>query len=224
MRFLFQRPFWLTTQTVTRTRLTWKAWAMVWGVLGLAVSMWVPRWHGWLAVSRPVSEGAATVLEGWSTDAAARLCADEWKARRTPVIWTTGIPVDRGSLLVEWKNFAYSSEATLEKMGVAPEAAIAVPTPDVATDRTLASAQALKPLLEAAVAQGQIPPRLRIVTMGVHARRTLAVYERVFGPGWEIGISALSPAEYQADRWWAQSNGVKAVIIETIAVMYDWVR
>ena len=41
-----------------------------------------------------------------------------------------------------------------------------------------------------------------------------------FGPEVEVGVFAAPPRRYALDRWWTTSEGVKAVLDESIALAW----
>jgi hypothetical protein len=44
------------------------------------------------------------------------------------------------------------------------------------------------------------------------------IFQRVFGPEWEIGIVSVPSQSYRPNDWWRQSAGAKAVIDELAAL------
>lgn len=61
-----------------------------------------------------------------------------------------------------------------------------------------------------------------MITVGTHARRTWLVYQKVFKPQTDIGVICHPDEEYQADRWWQSSAGIKAVLTEGLGWAYEW--
>jgi len=61
---------------------------------------------------------------------------------------------------------------------------------------------------------------LDVATLGPHARRSRLLYEQAFGAHVKIGIIAFTNSEYDPDRWWQSSEGVREVIGEIIAYGY----
>ena len=58
-----------------------------------------------------------------------------------------------------------------------------------------------------------------MVSLGVHARRSWFLFEKVFSSV-NVGVIAISPNEYDTSRWWLSSEGVRNVISESIAYLY----
>jgi len=58
-----------------------------------------------------------------------------------------------------------------------------------------------------------------VVSLGVHARRSWLLFEKVFSSV-DVGIIAIRPNSYDTSRWWLFSEGVRSVISESIAYLY----
>ena len=83
-------------------------------------------------------------------------------------------------------------------------------------DRTYHSILALKRRLNK---EGFNEASIDVVSLGVHARRTWILFEKVFSSV-NVGVVAISPNEYDVSRWWLSSRGVRNVISESIAYLY----
>ena len=60
-----------------------------------------------------------------------------------------------------------------------------------------------------------------MVSLGCHARRTWLLFERAFeGEDVEIGVISELNRDYDPERWWGSSAGVRAVVGESIAYFY----
>jgi hypothetical protein len=169
-----------------------------------------------LAVSAPVS-GGLLVAEGWLADYALQAAVDEYERGAYEGFHVTGVPLEKGAPLSEYRTYAELGAAVVIKLGLATNEVHAVPAPDVRQDRTYASAVALKRWL---AEQGRGASVLTVVSVGAHARRTRLLYEKAFGAGTVIGIIAVPDREYEAQRWWASSSGVRDVVDETVAYLY----
>lgn len=161
--------------------------------------------------------GGLLVAEGWLADYALQAVVDEFKRGGYDTLCVTGIPLEKGAPLSEYNTYAELGAAVLGELGLSTNLVHAVPAPDVRQDRTFASAVALK---EWFAAQGIRPKSLTVVSVGAHARRTRLLYQKAFGPEVQIGIIAVPDRDYEADRWWASSSGVRDVVDETVAYLY----
>lgn len=169
--------------------------------------------HPWLAVSSPVPDAKFIAVEGWSPDyvlSATVNLAEESQATR---VFTTGIPLERGSFLMSYKTYADVAANVLAKLGLDPQRICPVPCADIKSERTRAMATALKAVLD----HEPVPDtgrRLNLVTLGTHARRSHAIFKDVFGPDWQIGVISIPSVTYDADEWWKASEGAKNVMNE----------
>ena len=83
-------------------------------------------------------------------------------------------------------------------------------------DRTYHSILALQRRL---YEEGFNEASIDMVSLGVHARRSWFLFEKVFSSV-NVGVVAISPNDYDASRWWLSSAGVRNVISESIAYLY----
>jgi len=169
-----------------------------------------------LALSEPTN-GGTLVAEGWVPDYVLRAAVDEFQRHNYDGFYITGGPLDQGAPLSNYKTFAELAASVVISLGLESSLVDAVPAPDVQQDRSYASAVALKKWV---AKQDRDVGKLTVISLGVHARRTRLLYQIAFGPGTEIGIIAVPSRGYEASRWWASSNGVRAVINETVAYLY----
>ncbi len=185
--------------------------------LGMLAWWFLSNVHGWLAAVQPVERAPYLIVEGWVPDYVleeAMAAAKEGEVKR---IFTTGVPLDRGTFLSDYRNYAELCAASLAKMGVEPQRLCPVPAAEAKTDRTITMARALKAVLDAE----NIPAeerRINLYTLGTHGRRSWRIFRDVLGPGWEVGVISVPSADYEASRWYRQSGGAKAVLDELVAL------
>lgn len=114
-------------------------------------------------------------------------------------------------------NYADWAAAKLRRLGLAAGHVESVPAGEVHADRTYASAVAIREWLGTNVG----PVRaINLVSLGPHARRSRLMFQKAFGDDVQIGIISVPDRQYQADRWWQSSEGVREVIGEMIAYVY----
>ncbi len=196
---------------------TWRIWLA--GVMLLFGAVYVTRaWlHDWLAVREPVSTARYVVIEGWAPDYVVEEARVWAEAHETRLVFTTGIPLDRGALLSDYKTYAQAAAVTLAKLGYEPGKICPVPAVEIKTERTRAMAEALKQELSA---QNVAPEdkKLNIFTLGTHGRRSRRIFQSVLGPEWQIGIVSVPSRNYDAAVWYRQSDGAKTVVNELVAL------
>ena len=127
---------------------------------------------------------------------------------------TTGGPIESWSGEPVWKSFAERAAGYLQAHGLSGVPVIAVPAPKSAQDRTFLSAVMVR---DWAQRSGLTLDAIDLYSAGVHARRSRALYRLALGPTVEVGVLAASPRTYDAQRWWASSNGAKTVVGEAPA-------
>jgi DUF218 domain len=196
--------------------LTGQGWVIAMGAIASVIFFSITHLYPFLAVTSPI-ETDVLVVEGWVTDYAVEQAFTEFKSGSYRQIFTTGGPVERGFYLVEYNNFAAIAGATLKKLGMQPEKVTVVPAPNVIKDRTHASAIALRQWL----ADSNSPIKsLNLLTSDAHARRSWRIFQQVLAPKIKVGIIAAKPVNYNPNKWWISSEGVRTVISETIAYIY----
>lgn len=187
--------------------------------LAAAFALWI---GGFLAPSEAArgadGQGATTlVVEGWlgtrELDGAARVFREGGYRR----LMVSGGPIDDWPDGQTFTSYADRAAAYLRRRGLGEGVVVAVPAPASAQDRTYLSAVMVRTWFEQ---HGIAPAAIDVFTQGVHARRSRMVYRLAFGPGTEIGVLTALPRDHENDRWWRTSAGAKAVLGETISVLW----
>jgi hypothetical protein len=187
--------------------------------LGIGVilgTVGVTRLYPFLALHAPV-DAETLVVEGWISDVALQAVANECRTRSNTVLYVTGGPLAKGSYLVEFETFADLGAATLRALGLDPQQLIAVPAPQTHGNRTLHAAMALhRHFLEHQPA----PAAINVITEGAHARRSRLLFQRALGGATRVGVICIPDPNYDSSRWWAYSEGWRAVIAEAVGFAY----
>jgi hypothetical protein len=172
--------------------------------------------YPFLAINDP-APGGVLVVEGWVPDATLEDAKAEFNRNHYSTLLVTGIPLEQGAPLSEYKNYAYLGTAILLKLGMATNQVQAVPTPLTQRDRTYAMASSVKAWLLA----HQVPGgNVNLLTLGAHARRSRLMFEQALGPGYKVGVLAMPARGYDERHWWRSSQGVRVVTGEAIAYAY----
>ncbi|MDX1953767.1 MAG: ElyC/SanA/YdcF family protein [Verrucomicrobiota bacterium] len=196
--------------------LTWRAkFLLLLGLIGVAAAyvLVVPKF---LSPTQPLGSGVL-VVEGWMADSGLRATTNYFKMRKYQLIVTTGANIELGSWLGEHQTYAELGASRLRKLGMGTNQVIAVSAGEVKKDRTYHSAVALKKFLS------RTHPEIKsvdVLSANVHARRSWMLFRRALEPEYKVGVYAIEPTDYEADRWWASSAGFRTVISETIAYVY----
>ena len=107
--------------------------------------------------------------------------------------------------------------AYLRDNGVTGVPVIAVETPASLQDRTYLSAVQVR---EWARRSGLALEAIDLLSNGVHMRRSRTLYRMALGDSVEVGAIAARPVEYDPQRWWRTSAGVKATMGETLSLAW----
>jgi hypothetical protein len=59
-----------------------------------------------------------------------------------------------------------------------------------------------------------------VLTEDAHARRTRQLFQEAFGKEAVVGIVSVQNPDYDPNRWWHYSEGVREILGETIAYLY----
>lgn len=178
--------------------------------------------YPFLALNSPI-KADVLVVEGWMPDGAIKSAISEFKRGGYQKLVTTGLPITHGYYIAECNNFAELSAATLIALGFDPDKLVAVPAPEVIRNRTLASAAALRQWIGDSNLKVE---SVNIYSLDVHARRSWLILKQALSPEIKVGVIAVEPLNYNPQKWWTSSCGVRSVISEAIAYIYasfvDW--
>ena len=215
MPVLFRRRHvWLPT--------LWGAALVLVALAAVAVAL-IANAPGYLAVTEPargVDGNGARVLivEGWMDDRELDQAVALFRRGRYERIVTTGGPLETwAGISVPWKDYAERAARYLAAHGLADATIDAVPAPASAQDRTFLSAVVVR---DWAARQRIRLDAVDLLSVGVHARRSRMMFRAAFGPGVEVGVIAAQPALHDPQRWWETSNGAKAVLGESISLVW----
>jgi uncharacterized SAM-binding protein YcdF (DUF218 family) len=195
---------------------TAKGWLLFLLGLFLCAVVIARRIYPFLSVNDPVP-GGILVVEGWASDPVLKDAIAEFQRNHYDKVFVTGIPIDHGGPLSEYKNYAELGAAVLVKYGMATNDVQAIPTPRVIRDRTYSSAVSLKKWLR----EHSMPvSKINLYTGGPHARRSRLLFEKAMGKEVTIGVIAAPVDDFDPDHWWRSSPGFRSVTSEAIAYFY----
>lgn len=170
-----------------------------------------------LHVNDPI-ESDVLVVEGWVDDDSVEVILDLMSAAPNLRIVTTGVPLTHWSALLPHDNYADLARASLIGSGAPAERVFAAPAPETHRNRTAGMALALKAFMQE---NGIEADSVNIFTQGVHARRSRDIYRAIMQPEYEVGVLAIDSRNYTAQDWWKSSEGVRSVLSESIAYVYN---
>lgn len=196
---------------------TWRGWLCLLLFSGTLVIGLGRFAHGFLSVNAPV-QAEVLVVEGWLPDYAVAEALQEFHARGYKTLVTSGGPMPQGALVSGYPSYAALATATVLKLGFPKDRLAEAPAPKTYRRRTFESAKAVRARLREL---GGPTRALNVVSVGPHARRTQAIYREVFAGETDIGIIAIASRDYDPERWWASSEGVKITLVEAFAWLYE---
>jgi hypothetical protein len=208
--------YWSLRKRKETWTLTWQGWLLTLAVMSGSLLFVGRQIYPFLAMSAPI-HGEILVVEGWMPDSALKQAITLFNAHDYQLIVVTGGPLARGSYLSEYSTYAELAEATLRRLGVKQSQMVSVPAPPARTDRTFASALAVKAWLS----QSDLAIHsMDVFSLGPHARRTHLLFQNAIGDQIAVGVIAAAPSAYGADDWWTLSSGVRAIVGEVVAYLY----
>lgn len=166
--------------------------------------------YRFLALTDPVPAEYIAV-EGWVHDHGIDAARSEYATGHYKLIFTTGGPM-RGATTA-----AAIGAQRLLVAGLPETIVQSVPASRGARDRTYASAVALRDWMHG---HHIAPTSLNVLTQDVHARRTRLLFQAAFGESVHVGIISIPNPDYDAQRWWRYSEGVRDLLGEAIAYAY----
>jgi hypothetical protein len=180
-----------------------------------ALATWLARGLStFLSVNSPVG-AQVLVVEGWMPSYAYREAAALFRQGGYRNIIAAGVAHDDADDVPDARTD--SGVDDLVKAGVPRDRIDLATSSEKQLDRTFHSAEAVKRLL---LEKGIRATSLDILTVGPHARRSRLLYEGALGGEFKIGIIALPDRRFDPEHWWRSSEGVRAVVDETVAYLY----
>ena len=206
--------FCLTTIRECRS-LTPVGWGILSMIIGAISFSLVLFGYPFLAPTHPI-DGEVLVVEGWLPDYALEKVKDRFQGGNYKLLITTGGNLTLGHHLSKYKTWAELAAATLHAQGISLDKIIITPTTsNPQKDRTYNTALAVRKRLGE---KGWNQISIDVVSFGPHSRRTWFMFKKVFSSE-DVGIITLAPKDYDINRWWLSSAGVRDVISEVIAYL-----
>ena len=184
--------------------------------LVIAVVWWWNSGESFLSLTHRLP-AEVLVVEGWIGLDGIRAAGAEFEQRGYQyVVATGGLTTDRWSK-DRW-SYAEMARGELIRLGVPEDRIVVAPGKDTESQRTYASAVAVR---QALWARGMRPEALNVFTLGPHARRRRLVFAKVEEPGTKVGSISWIPSAYVAMPWWGSSERAKDLLTETAGYLYE---
>ncbi len=206
IRLMKQRMCW---------RPTFTGWISI--LLLLAGAGWfaIQNLMPFLAPTQPV-RGALLVVEGWAPDYALEQIPRILSEGGYKHLLVTGTEIERGSYILSQKSYAQLAANTLRRVGMPEEKLVVLPSARVERDRTYTTALEVRDWLRRTKSVEEVD----VLSIGPHARRSWLLYKMALGQQWKVGVISFPRQEYDPNRWWKSSNGVRDVVDELVAYVY----
>lgn len=204
------------TNTKLRKRPTWLGWILITTLILGLIFGFLKNVYPFLAPQKPPHQGLM-IVEGWIHDFALDDAITLFKQGNYSKIVCTGVQIETGSYIQQFKSYPEMTAARLKKMGVPEEKIIVTVADDAKKDRTYLAAVALR---EAFIAYNLKEKNLHLITTGPHGRRSRLLFQKALGDKYNIGITCLDDMGYDPEKWYIYSEGVRAVMSEFIAYSY----
>jgi len=209
--------FWGLFDYRERWSLSWRGRLILAFAFVLTSILFLKSAYPFLATTHRV-DADVLVVEGWVHDYAIKAAVNEFRSGSYTRVYTTGGPVvGIGGYINDFQTSASVGADLLKKAGVPDESLQMVPSRTIDRDRTYSSAVALRDWIQEHRLSVQ---RINLVTENTHARRTCLLFQKALGKDVQVGIIAVPNPDYNNERWWWYSEGVKDVGSETLAYMY----
>lgn len=207
MNLIHQQEIWMPTL---------QGWLVCLGFAVGVIIFFLTHIYSFLAINLPI-KADLLVIEGWMQDSKIEKAIAEFHRGGYQKLMSIGPSFVQGSHLSQYRNFAEVGAATLIALGFDSDKLVVVPTPDVLRNRTDASAIAVHDWLEKSDLNIK---SINIYTFDVHSRRSWQIFQQALSPKIDVGVIVLPPPDYNPQKWWVSSAGVKAIISETISYVY----
>lgn len=197
--------------------LSARGWLVTLAVVAAAGTTFLLGVYPFFAITARV-ETRLLAVEGWLDMYAMKVAVEEFRTGGYERVFTTGGPVvGLGGYTNDYNTSASVGADRLKQVGLPAEVLQMVPARVLSRNRTYTSALALKVWC----AENNVPlTRINVLTADVHARRTQQLFQQALGPDVAVGVISVPHPDYDARRWWAYSQGVRAVLGECIAYVY----
>jgi DUF218 domain-containing protein len=212
-----RRNRWRFLSKKERWGFTWQGWLALFLVLVLTAVAFLTGIHPFLTPTHRVRSNIL-VVEGWVPDYVIQAAVKEFTTGNYQRVFSTGGP-NRGNGGYTWDadTSAHVGAGQLRAAGVPPASLQMVASHIIGRDRTYYSAVALREWFRE---HNTDVDSFNIISESAHARRTWLLFQKAFGDRIKVGVIAVQNPDYDAKRWWRSSDGVRAVVDETVAYAY----
>jgi uncharacterized SAM-binding protein YcdF (DUF218 family) len=204
---------------LARRRSVWLptlwGWLVLCSLLAAMLVMAARNLYPFLAVNAPVG-AQVLVIEGWIDRDGFDQALNAFRDRGYERVLITGAPFQAWSASEPYPNAAERGAAYLTSKGLPASKVSAVPGPAALTDRTFASAVAVR---DWARRSGLELRAIDVFSQGAHARRSRLMFRLAFGSDVRVGVLAARSAGID-ERWWRSARGAREVLDQAVALAW----
>lgn len=199
------------------TRWTWFSWVLFITTILLVFTVFIRNIVPFL--SREEQQDAVImVVEGYIPDYAYPEIIETFYRDNYDLIITTGTTYDQGFYISDIETAAELIALSLRALGFDTTKIRMVPVPPgTHVNRTYNSAAVTYRYIQQNIPQTKA---INIISLGVHARRSLYLFEKVYEPQIEVGNIVIPHVAVNRLDWYKSSRGFRSVINEMIAYVY----
>ncbi|NJK96302.1 MAG: DUF218 domain-containing protein [Bacteroidales bacterium] len=194
-----------------------KTFLIVFIVLTVILAVSFLNLYSFLAPNKPESDASFLVVDAWVSDSSLTQAVELFKEGKYERILVPGTKMERSIFFPGIRGMDEAASVVLIYKGIPPNKIIPLYFEPVKKDRTFQSALTVKYWLKQHT-HGNVS--VNLFTESTHAQRSWLLYKKAFKDDYKVGIIASVPDDYDPEKWWKTSNGVRSVIDETIAYLY----
>jgi len=209
------RHYWIINRKERWGLSPW-GWLLILVVTGFLIYLITTHIYPFLAPVKPI-KAQVLVVEGSAPDYLLDSAMQQFSHGNYQLLATTGIPLEWGHLLAQYKNSALVAAASLKAMGFDTTRLIAVATNEIRNNRTFNAALAFAHFIKAKYPQYK---SVNLMSYGAHSRRSWMMYKEALGPDYQVGVISIPSFYYNRYNWWKSSKGFREVINELIGYVY----
>lgn len=204
---------------LARRRSVWLptiwGWLVFWLIAAGVLVITARNLYPFLALHAPVG-ARVLVIEGWIDREGFDQALSAFRSGGYERVLITGAPFEAWARNERYANAAERGAEYLRAKGLPDSSVFPVPGPAALTDRTFASAVAVR---DWARRSGLELRAIDVFSQGAHARRSRLLFRLAFGPEVQVGVlAARSPGV--DERWWRSARGAREVLDQAVALAW----
>jgi hypothetical protein len=185
------------------------------GLTCLILGAWgMARLVPFLACNNPV-DAEILIVEGWFAPSYTQTVLEEFRKGKYQHLFVVGDCQSSGQGQ-EAVCDTNSAVRLLIQLGVEPSLVTAVTVPATRFHKTWHYALALQ---EHMAGSGYKVKTANVLSLWVHARKSLVVFQKAFGPDIKVGVIAARHQRFSSERWWLSATGIYAVAKNGVAYL-----